>query len=270
MTASISHGVQAIGLACIPIEDMPADSVALARKPVAAAVLTLRTRDDGHPELVATRLSDARDTEFPLPWLIDQALMPGMVKLISAEDRHVLAGDTMARRYFVEERLAALCRGTDVVDPGSLPDAGVSDEAALWKRLEIPFGRVDDRAVKRCWSRGAPGVAEDIALGTAVVRGRSMLPGLREGDLLLVRYGARVRPGDLVVARFVDGTLAVKRAVEPRALRDGRPGWWVLSDNPDEGVDSRHRGPVANESVLAVVRLRLWPSPRLGRRFRSP
>ena len=170
MTASISHGVQAIGLACIPIEDMPADSVALARKPVAAAVLTLRTRDDGHPELVATRLSDARDTEFPLPWLIDQALMPGMVKLISAEDRHVLAGDTMARRYFVEERLAALCRGTDVVDPGSLPDAGVSDEAALWKRLEIPFGRVDDRAVKRCWSRGAPGVAEDIALGTAVAR----------------------------------------------------------------------------------------------------
>ena len=97
-----------------------------------------------------------------------------------------------------------------------------------------------------------------------------MLPGLREGDLLLVRYGARVRPGDLVVARFVDGTLAVKRAVEQRPSRDGTPGWWLLSDNPDEGVDSRHRGPVPEEAVLAVVRLRLWPSPRVGRRLRTP
>ncbi|MBS2938789.1 S24/S26 family peptidase [Nocardioides sp. J2M5] len=97
-----------------------------------------------------------------------------------------------------------------------------------------------------------------------------MLPALREGDRLLVRYAARVRPGDLVVARFVDGTLAVKRAVEPRALRDGTAGWWLLSDNPDEGVDSRHRGPVATHDVLGVVRLRLWPSPRVGRRLRRP
>ncbi|UFN44279.1 S24/S26 family peptidase [Nocardioides okcheonensis] len=101
------------------------------------------------------------------------------------------------------------------------------------------------------------------------MRGRSMLPALREGDLLLVRYAARVRPGDLVVARFVDGTLAVKRAVEQRGLRDGRAGWWLLSDNPGEGVDSRHRGPVATDDVLGVVRLRLWPSPRVGRRLRS-
>lgn len=89
-----------------------------------------------------------------------------------------------------------------------------------------------------------------------------MLPTLADGDLLLVHHGAPVRPGDLVVARFVDGTLAVKRAVEPRALRDGTPGWWLLSDNPTEGVDSRHRGPVARGEVLAVVRARLWPRPR--------
>ena len=104
----------------------------------------------------------------------------------------------------------------------------------------------------------------------AVVRGRSMLPTLAEGDRLLVRYGARPVPGDLVVARFVDGTVAVKRAVEPRPTRSGAEGWWLLSDNPDEGVDSRHRGPVAERDVLAVVRLRLWPSPRVGRRLRRP
>ena len=89
-----------------------------------------------------------------------------------------------------------------------------------------------------------------------------MLPTLREGDFLLVRHGARIRPGDLVVARFADGTLAVKRAAEQRRTRTGDAGWWLLSDNPDEGVDSRHRGPVADADVLAVVRVRVWPRPR--------
>ena len=94
-----------------------------------------------------------------------------------------------------------------------------------------------------------------------------MLPTLREGDLLLVRHRARIRPGDLVVARFADGTLAVKRVEGQRRTRTGEAGWWLVSDNPDEGVDSRHRGPVAEEQVLGVVRLRVWPSPRVGRRL---
>jgi signal peptidase I len=96
-----------------------------------------------------------------------------------------------------------------------------------------------------------------------------MLPTLREGDLLLVRHRVRPRPGDLVVARFADGTLTVKRAVEARRTRSGAPGWWLLSDNPDEGVDSRHRGPVAESDVLGVVRLRVWPTPRMGRGLRD-
>ena len=94
-----------------------------------------------------------------------------------------------------------------------------------------------------------------------------MLPTLREGDLLLVRHGAPGRRGDLVVARFPDGTLAVKRGAEERRTRTGAAGWWLVSDNPDEGVDSRHRGPVAEEQVVGVVRLRVWPSPRVGRRL---
>ena len=96
----------------------------------------------------------------------------------------------------------------------------------------------------------------------AVVTGDSMLPGLRSGDRLLVRHGGRVEPGRLVVARFPDGTVAVKRAIERRTSRDGSPAWWLLSDNPDQGVDSRHRGPVRETEVLAVVRARLWPTPR--------
>jgi type IV secretory pathway protease TraF len=89
-----------------------------------------------------------------------------------------------------------------------------------------------------------------------------MLPTLRPGDRLLVRYAAPVRPGRLVLARFPDGTLAVKRAVERRETRRGGPGWWLLSDNPDAGVDSRHRGVIPAEDVVAVVVARVWPRPR--------
>ena len=95
-------------------------------------------------------------------------------------------------------------------------------------------------------------------IGFAVVRGDSMRPGLREGDRLLVSYRRTPTEGAVVVARFADGTLAVKRAVKRRG-----PGWWLLSDNPEAGVDSRHRGPVRDENVLAVVLARVWPRPRV-------
>jgi len=93
-----------------------------------------------------------------------------------------------------------------------------------------------------------------------------MRPGLRPGDTLLVSYRRRPRPGDVVVARFADGTVVVKRATERRTTAAGAPGWWLLSDAPDRGVDSRHRGPVADDAVLAVVLGRVWPWPRRVRR----
>jgi hypothetical protein len=71
----------------------------------------------------------------------------------------------------------------------------------------------------------------------------------------------------LVLARLPDGTVAVKRAVEARSTRGGDPGWWLLSDNPDEGVDSRHRGAFPAPDVVAVVMARLWPRPALGSRL---
>jgi phage repressor protein C with HTH and peptisase S24 domain len=94
-----------------------------------------------------------------------------------------------------------------------------------------------------------------------VVSGRSMTPTLEPGDRLLVRYGAEVSARALVLARFADGTLAVKRADHPATTVSGKVGWYLLSDNPDEGIDSRHRGPLAAEDVLAVVRLRLGRRP---------
>ncbi|MFC5230695.1 S26 family signal peptidase [Pseudonocardia zijingensis] len=92
------------------------------------------------------------------------------------------------------------------------------------------------------------------------VRGPSMSPTLRDGDVVLVRFGARVRAGDLVLVRWASRPeqLSVKRAARP-----ADEGWWVLGDNDFGSTDSRTLGPAA---VLAVVRCRLWPRPR---RFRS-
>lgn len=92
-------------------------------------------------------------------------------------------------------------------------------------------------------------------LSAVLVEGPSMLPGMRPGDCLLVRPGAPVRPGDVVVARFHarPDLLVVKRAVRP----DGT-AWWVESDNPAVTDDSRRYGAA---HVLARVVLRYWPLP---------
>jgi signal peptidase I len=106
-------------------------------------------------------------------------------------------------------------------------------------------------------------------LGTVLVAGPSMLPTLQPGDCLLVRRGARVRPGDVVVARFAtrSGLLVVKRAVRPADTGPGsgcgtRPGWWVEGDNPAVADDSRRFGPA---DVVARVVLRWWPPAGWGR-----
>lgn len=96
-----------------------------------------------------------------------------------------------------------------------------------------------------------------LPLYAVLVQGPSMVPTLRHGDALLVRRGGRVRPGDVVVARFRTrpGLLVVKRAVRPR---DG--GWELRGDNALVTDDSRAYG-VAD--VLGIVLLKYWP--RVGR-----
>jgi nickel-type superoxide dismutase maturation protease len=100
--------------------------------------------------------------------------------------------------------------------------------------------------------------------GLAEVTGPSMVPTLHHGDRLVVQYGARIRPGDVVVLRhpFQQDLLVVKRAAE---RREG--GWWVLGDNPYTGGDSTDYGTVPEDLILGRVRLRYRP---LRRDQRSP
>jgi hypothetical protein len=94
----------------------------------------------------------------------------------------------------------------------------------------------------------------------AVVRQRSMLPTLMDGDRLLVRSrttGARV--GRLAVVRLPNRPDSVKRLAFRQAS-----GWWVERDNPREGIDSWNAGvgAIPDADVLGVVVARLWPRPR--------
>jgi len=95
-----------------------------------------------------------------------------------------------------------------------------------------------------------------LPFGAAEVTGPSMVPTLYHGDRLVVQWGARIRPGDIVVLRhpFQQDLLVVKRAAE---RREG--GWWVLGDNAYAGGDSTDYGTVPEDLVLGKVRFRYRP-----------
>lgn len=160
--------IQAVGLACVPVADMPPGSV-LARKPVAAAVVTLHERDDGHREVTIKCVSDARDLEWPLPVLLDGALIAGAPIILSESDCDTLAIEAASRRFFVEPNLAALAKGQGMIDPVAMFGTSL-DEIALCQRLGIQATFVPDCDVVRSWSRSAPVAAEGVALSIAVRR----------------------------------------------------------------------------------------------------
>ncbi|MEU8347504.1 nickel-type superoxide dismutase maturation protease [Spirillospora sp. NPDC048832] len=97
-------------------------------------------------------------------------------------------------------------------------------------------------------------------LRTVEVTGESMLPGLRPGDWLIIRAGARPTPGGVVVAEHPQrsGLLVVKRAT-----RHTDEGWWLESDNqraPGRS-DSWDFGAVPDDLVKGRVLARYWPLP---------
>lgn len=94
------------------------------------------------------------------------------------------------------------------------------------------------------------------------VRGRSMLPTYRDGDVLLVVRGARPRPGRAAVVRLPDDARGTPRPLSVKRVAGADPHdparWWVDSDNAAEGVTSFDVGSLPDEDVLAVVVGLVW------------
>ena len=84
------------------------------------------------------------------------------------------------------------------------------------------------------------------------VSGSSMVPTLVDGDMLVAYPVRRVRPGDVVIARFRTrpDLLVVKRAIRPY-----RDGWWIEGVNSLLTDDSRTYGEAV---VLGRVLFRYW------------
>src|ERR1700739_4590847 len=100
------------------------------------------------------------------------------------------------------------------------------------------------------------GAAQGYAVG---VSGPSMVPTLLDGDALVAYPVRRVRPGDVVIARFRSrpDLLVVKRAIRPY-----RDGWWIEGDNPLVADDSRKYGEAV---VLGRVLFRYWRTSEVDR-----
>ena len=113
-----------------------------------------------------------------------------------------------------------------------------------------------------------------------IAEGRSMLPGIKPGSLLLVNraaYGLRLpgaggycirwglpSPGDVVVFYTPQGNMAVKRCAglipeEAAPATENRPGsaavkrFFAQGDNGLESFDSRSYGPIPVDRILGKV-----------------
>lgn len=127
--------VQAIGIACVPMDNQERALPAFAARPVAAAIVTLRS-EGGGLALQAGVSDNARDTEFPLSHLVDRALIPDAAKLVAVLDVERLTADAMARGHFDEPQLARALSQRERHLPEGI---GAEDEWALCRRLDIPF-----------------------------------------------------------------------------------------------------------------------------------
>ena len=89
------------------------------------------------------------------------------------------------------------------------------------------------------------------------VRGRSMLPTYRDGDVLLVVRGVRPRAGRAAVVRLPPDAHGVPRPLSVKRVTGRDPDaptrWWVDSDNAAEGVTSFDVGSLDEADVLALV-----------------
>lgn len=170
---NLPHILQSIGFACVPIHGMPDDDLRLARRAVAAAVLTLQVRSDGHREVLASVVATAPSGDKTVTHALVQSLVLRAHTLVSDQERAMLAVEAMSTGHVGDARLASLCGGAAAQDPADLVGTGVAEPAALCRRLRIPTALVIDADVEQAWIKSSKVAACDVALGNAI--GRLML-----------------------------------------------------------------------------------------------
>lgn len=82
------------------------------------------------------------------------------------------------------------------------------------------------------------------------VRGRSMLPTLGPGTIIVATRARELVVGDIVVA-FLRKKEVIKRI---HSIQDNR--YYLVGDNRLESTDSRELGPVDKSAILGVVRMK--------------
>ena len=88
-----------------------------------------------------------------------------------------------------------------------------------------------------------------------ICEGKSMNPTLRDGEVVLVDREAKIEVGDIVVAKHpLEQTSEVVKRVE---RINERGHYFLVGDNPDDSIDSRHYGAVTREYIKGKVVARL-------------
>ena len=88
-----------------------------------------------------------------------------------------------------------------------------------------------------------------------ICEGKSMNPTLKDGEVVLVDREAGIGVGDVVVAKhpIEQNSEVVKRV----ARITDRGHYFLVGDNLDDSIDSRHYGAVAKEYIKGKVIARL-------------
>ena len=88
-----------------------------------------------------------------------------------------------------------------------------------------------------------------------ICEGKSMNPTLKDGEVVLVDRGADIEVGDIVVAKHpVEQDSEVVKRV---ARISERTEYFLLGDNLEDSIDSRHYGAVRREYIRGKVVARL-------------
>src|SRR5215218_6027000 len=88
-----------------------------------------------------------------------------------------------------------------------------------------------------------------------ICEGKSMNPTLKDGEVVLVDREATINVGDIVVAKHP--TEQNSEVVKRVARITDRGHYFLVGDNLEDSIDSRHYGPVTSEYIKGKVIARL-------------